>query len=53
MEEEKHSRAVFHLDIAKRIVEKLADAKSQISKKAILQVLQSLLEDHIPLSKLK
>ena len=53
MEEEKQSKAVLHLDIAKRIVEKLADAKSQISQKAVLQVLQPLLEDHIPLSKLK
>jgi hypothetical protein len=50
-EEEKQSRV--YLDIAKRIVDKLVDEESQISQKAVLQVVKPLLEDHILQSKLK
>jgi hypothetical protein len=51
MEEVKQSR--LHFEIAKRIVNKLADEESQITLKAILLVLKPLLEDHIPTAKLK
>ena len=51
MEEVKQSR--LHFEIAKRIVNKLADEESQITLKAVLLVLKPLLEDHIPTAKLK
>ena len=50
-EEEKQSRV--HYEIAKRIVDKLVDQELQVSQKAVLQVIKPLLEDHIPLSKLR
>ena len=53
MAEEEKKQSSVHLDIAKRIVDKLADEESQISQKAVLQVVKPLLEDHILQSKLK
>ena len=45
MEEEKQSRV--HLDIAKRIVDTLADGEYHVSQLAAQQVLKPLLEDNI------
>ena len=45
MEEVKQTRV--HLDIAKRIVDKLTDGESYISQNAALQVLKPLMRDHI------
>ena len=53
MAEEEKKQSSAHLDIAKQIVDKLVDEKSQISQKAVLQVVKPLLEDHIIHSKLK
>lgn len=46
MEELKQTRIQF--DIAKRIVDKLANGENQIPQETVLQVLLPLLEDHIP-----
>ncbi len=51
MEEVKQSR--IHLDMAKRIVDKLGDGESHITKRAMLQVLKPLLEEHIAPAKFK
>ena len=51
MEEVKQSRV--HFEIAKRIVDKLADGDSQISQKSVFEVLKPILEDYIPSAKLK
>ncbi len=48
MEEVKQSRV--HLDIAKRIVEKLADGKDHVTQNACKKVLKPLLEGHIGLA---
>ena len=45
MEEEKQSRV--HLDIAKRIVDTLADGECHVSQLAAQHVLKPLLEDFI------
>jgi hypothetical protein len=45
MEEAKQS--TVHLEIAQRVVEKLADGESHVSQEATLQVLKPLLEGHI------
>ena len=45
MEEEKQSRV--NLDIAKRIIDTLADGECHVSQQAAQQVLKPLLEDHI------
>ena len=45
MEEEKQSRV--HFDIAKLIVDKLADEESVVTQQAALQVLKPLLDGHI------
>jgi hypothetical protein len=47
MEEVKHSRV--HLDLAKRIVDKIADGESHISQQAAVHILKELLEGHIGL----
>ena len=49
MEEEvKQSRV--HLDIAKRIVDKLADGECHISQQVAINVLKQLLEENITLA---
>ena len=53
MAEEEKKQSSVYLDIAKRIVDKLADEGSQISQKAVLQVVKTLLEGHILPSKLR
>jgi len=45
MEEFKQSRV--HLDLAKRIVEKISEGESHISQQAALLILKPLLEGHI------
>jgi UDP-N-acetyl-D-mannosaminuronate dehydrogenase len=48
MEEEKQTRV--HFDIAKRIVDTIANGEDQISQQAVLQVLKPLLEENISLA---
>ena len=43
----------IHLDIARRIVDTLADGESFISQNAAVQVLKPLLKDHITRATLK
>lgn len=47
MEEVKQSRV--HLDLAKRIVDKIANGESHISQQAAVNILKELLEGHIAL----
>ena len=49
MEEEKQSRV--HFDLAKRIVETIANGEEYMSQQAALQVLKPLLEDNITRAK--
>ena len=45
MEEEKQSRV--HFDLAKRIVDTIANGEENVSEQAVHQVLKPLLEDNI------
>jgi len=45
MEEQKQSRV--HFDLAKKIVDTIANGEDQISQQAVFQVLKPLLEDNI------
>ena len=49
MEEEKQSRV--HFDIAKKIVDTIANGEDQLSQQAVIQVLKPLLEENITIAK--